>query len=170
MWCIPKVDAAYVAGMEDVLDLYGEPCDPKRPVICFDESPTQLIGEVRAADPGRAGTARALRFRVPAQRHGQSLRLPRRPSALAPIGPGAHRLWRKVKVTERCTAADFGACMRELTDTHVPEAEQIRVVLDTLSTHSPAALYSAFPRPKPGACCAAWSSTTPHSTQAGSTW
>ncbi len=60
IWCIPKVAAAYVAGMEDVLDLYGEPCDPKRPVICFDESPTQLFGEVRAADPGRAGTARAL--------------------------------------------------------------------------------------------------------------
>ena len=48
MWCVPKVDAAYVAAMEDVLDLYGEPPDPTRPVICFDESPTQLIGEVRA--------------------------------------------------------------------------------------------------------------------------
>ena len=56
MWCVPKVDAAYVAAMEDVLDLYGEPPDPTRPVICFDESPTQLIGEVRApipAEPGR---------------------------------------------------------------------------------------------------------------------
>ena len=56
MWCVPKVDAAYVAAMEDVLDLYGEPPDPTRSVICFDESPTQLIGEVRApipAEPGR---------------------------------------------------------------------------------------------------------------------
>ena len=56
MWCIPKVDAGFVAAMEDVLDLYSETRDPKRPVICFDESPTQLIGEVRApipAEPGR---------------------------------------------------------------------------------------------------------------------
>ena len=56
MWCIPKVDAAYVAAMEDVLDLYAEAPDPKRPVISFDESPTQLIGEARlpiAADPGK---------------------------------------------------------------------------------------------------------------------
>jgi hypothetical protein len=47
MWCIPKVDGEFVARMEDVLDLYAEQPDPKRPVICFDESPTQLIGEVR---------------------------------------------------------------------------------------------------------------------------
>ena len=64
MWCIPKVDAEYVARMEDVLDLYAEAPDPKRPVVCFDESPIQLIGEVRspiAAAPGRPG---ALRLRV----------------------------------------------------------------------------------------------------------
>ncbi len=56
MWCVPKVNGEYVARMEDVLDLYAEPPDPKRPVVCFDESPTQLIGEVRqsiAAEPGQ---------------------------------------------------------------------------------------------------------------------
>ena len=56
MWCIPEVDGAYVARMEDVLDLYAESPDPKRPVVCFDESPTQLIGEVRrpiSATPGQ---------------------------------------------------------------------------------------------------------------------
>ena len=47
MWCIPKVDGEYVARMEDVLDLYAEAPDPKRPVVCFDESPVQFIGEVR---------------------------------------------------------------------------------------------------------------------------
>src|SRR5205085_9536954 len=51
MWCVPKVDGEYVARMEDVLDLYAEPPDPKRPVVCFDESPTQLIGEVRQPIP-----------------------------------------------------------------------------------------------------------------------
>ena len=56
MWCIPQVDGEYVARMEDVLDLYAEAPDPKRPVVCFDESPTQLIGEVRQpilAEPGQ---------------------------------------------------------------------------------------------------------------------
>jgi hypothetical protein len=55
MWCIPQVDAEYVARMEDVLDLYAEPPDPKRPVVCFDESPIQLIGEVRPPIPARPG-------------------------------------------------------------------------------------------------------------------
>jgi transposase len=51
MWCIPQIDGTYVARMEDVLDLYAEPHDPKRPVVCFDESPTQLIGEARQPIP-----------------------------------------------------------------------------------------------------------------------
>jgi len=55
MWCIPQVDADYVARMEDVLDLYAEAPDPKRPVICFDESPIQLIGEVRQPIPAVPG-------------------------------------------------------------------------------------------------------------------
>ncbi len=57
----------------------------------------------------------------------------------------AHRPWRKVKVTDRRTAVDFAACMRDLTDIHFPEAEKIRVVQDNLSTHSAGALYTAFP-------------------------
>jgi transposase len=55
MWCIPRVDAEYVARMEDVLDLYAEAPDPNRPVVCFDESPTQLIGEVREPIPAEPG-------------------------------------------------------------------------------------------------------------------
>ena len=62
MWCIPKLDAAYVACMEDVLELYAEPCDPKRPVICFDESPPQLIGEVRAPIPATPGPLERFAF------------------------------------------------------------------------------------------------------------
>jgi transposase len=64
MWCIPQVDAEYVARMEDVLDLYAEEPDPKRPVVCFDESPTQLIGEVRPPIPAERGPVGALRLRV----------------------------------------------------------------------------------------------------------
>src|SRR5271157_203113 len=63
MWCIPQVDGEYVARMEDVLDLYAEVPDPKCPVVCFDESPTQLIGEVRQPT-SQAGPDRTLRLRI----------------------------------------------------------------------------------------------------------
>ena len=68
MWCIPKVDAEYVARMEDVLDLYAEQPDPKRPVVCFDESPTQLIGEARQPIPAAPG--RPQRFDYEYRRNG----------------------------------------------------------------------------------------------------
>ena len=55
MWCIPEVNGTYVARMEDVLDLYAEEADPRHPVVCFDESPTQLIGEVREPIPAAPG-------------------------------------------------------------------------------------------------------------------
>jgi transposase len=55
MWCIPQFDLDYVARMEDVLDLYAQPADPKRPVVCFDETPRQLIGETREPVPAKPG-------------------------------------------------------------------------------------------------------------------
>ncbi len=134
MWCIPRVDAEYVARMEDVLDLYAEAPDPKRPVVCFDESPTQLIGEMRQPIPAESG--RLQRYDYEYRRNG---------TVNLFIFLDAHRSWRRVKVTERRTADDFALCMRELSDIHFPEAERIRVVLDNLSTHSPGALYAAFP-------------------------
>lgn len=134
MWCIPKVDAEYVARMEDVLDLYAEDPDPRRPVVCFDESPTQLIGEVRQPIPAAPG--RLERYDCEYQRNG---------TANLFVFLDAHHSWRKVKVTERRAAADFAHCMRDLVDSHYPEAERIRVVLDNLSTHSPAALYQSLP-------------------------
>jgi len=137
MWCIPKVDAEYVARMEDVLDLYGEPADARRPVVCFDESPTQLIGEVRPPIPARPGKLE--RYDCEYKRNG---------TANLFIFLDAHRSWRHVKVTDRRAAEDFAACMRDLADVHYPQAERIRVVLDNLSTHSAAALYQALPAPE----------------------
>jgi transposase len=137
MWCIPKVDAEYVARMEDVLELYAETPDPRRPVVCFDESPTQLIGEVRAPIPAKPGQLE--RFDCEYRRNG---------TANLFVFLDAHRSWRRVKVTDRRAAGDFAQCMRELVDIHFPDAETIRVVLDNLSTHSPAALYQAFPAPE----------------------
>jgi transposase len=83
MWCIPHVDGEYVARMEDVLELYAETPDPAWPLVCFDETPVQLIGEVRQQVLGPTGTARALRLRVSPQRHRQSLRHLRSASGLA---------------------------------------------------------------------------------------
>ena len=134
MWCIPHVDGEYVARMEDVLDLYAEVPDPKRPVICFDESPTQLIGEARQPIPAEPGQIE--RYDCEYKRNG---------TVNLFVFLDAHRPWRKVKVTDRRAAEDFATCMRELTDVHFPAAERIRVVLDNLSTHSAGALYQAFP-------------------------
>jgi hypothetical protein len=139
MWCIPQVDADYVARMEDVLDLYAEAPDPKRPVVCFDESPIQLIGEVRQPIPAEPGQIE--RFDCEYRRNG---------TANLFVFLDVNRPWRKVKVTERRAAEDFAACMRELTDVHYPQAERIRLVLDNLSTDSAGARLM-----KPDGCCAA---------------
>lgn len=134
MWCIPRVDGTYVARMEDVLDLYAEEADPKHPVVCFDKSPTQLIGEVREPIPAEPGQPE--RYDCEYRRNG---------TANLFVFLDAHKSWRHVKVTEQRTAQDFAACMRDLADTHYPDAERIRVVLDNLSTHTAGALYETFP-------------------------
>lgn len=133
MWCIPKVDAEFVARMEDVLDLYAEPSDENHPVVCFDETPRQLIGEARvpvAAKPGKPA-----RVDYEYVRNG---------TANVFMMVDAHRKWRRAKVTDRRAAGDFAICMRELVDDDYPNAERIRVVLDNLSTHTPSSLYETF--------------------------
>jgi len=134
MWCIPQVDGEFVARMEDVLDLYAEPPDAKRPVVCFDESPTQLIGEVRQSIPARPGQLE--RYDCEYKRNG---------TANLFVFLDVHRPWRKIKVTDSRTGVDFAVCMRDLTDVYFPKAKLIRVVLDNLSTHSAGTLYRAFP-------------------------
>jgi len=134
MWCVPKVDAEYVARMEDILDLYAEPADPHRPVVCFDESPVQLIGETRTpqlAEPGLPA-----RYDYEYKRNG---------TANLFVMVDRHRCWRHVEVTERRTKGDFAKQMRDLVEVHYPKAGKIRVVLDNLCTHKAAALYEAFP-------------------------
>jgi transposase len=134
MWCIPAVDAEFVARMEDVLDLYATTPPRTMPVVCFDETPVQLIGEKRAPLPPESGHPQ--RYDYEYRRHG---------TANLFVFLDAHRPWRQVKVTARRTARDFAECMRDLVDTHYPNARRIRVVLDNLSTHTPAALYQALP-------------------------
>jgi transposase len=133
MGCIPRVKGEFVARMEDVLDLYAETPGPKRPVVCFDESPTQLIGEVRQPIPPEPG--QVARFDYEYRRAG---------TANLFVLVDAHRPWRKVTVTQQRTALEFAQCMRELVEADYPQAERIRVVMDNLSTHTPGSLSEAF--------------------------
>ena len=137
MWCVPKIDGEYVARMEDVLDLYAEPPDPARPVVCLDESPVQLIGEVREPIPAAPGQIERVDYEY---RRNGTLNLF--------VAVDANRPWRKVSVTERRTAQDYAERLRELVDVDFPDAACIRVVQDNLSTHTPGALYETFPAPE----------------------
>jgi transposase len=137
MWCIPAVNGEYVARMEDVLETYAEAPDPLRPVVCFDETPRQLIGEARVPIPAKPGKPARVDYEY--VRNG---------TANVFMFVDVNRPWRHAKVTDRRTCIDFAECMRDLVDEHYPNAEKIRVVLDNLSTHSAAALYQAFEPPE----------------------
>ena len=128
--------------MEDVLDLYAEPLDewmearfhPKRPLVGFDECPYQLVGEVRAEVPASSEHSRRIDYEY--KRNGTCNLF----VAVQPKGG-----WRHVAVTERRTKIDFAQQLKELSDVHFPDADVIRLVLDNLNTHTPSALYEAFP-------------------------
>ena len=128
------MSAEFLAHMEEVLDLYAEPYDPQRPVVCFDETSTQLLADTRpplAAQPER-----------PQRQDYEYLRAGARNLSLA-CGPLAG--WRHVAVTERRTMQDFAHQMRWLVDEAYPQIPVIRVVLDNLNTHRTASLYETFP-------------------------
>jgi hypothetical protein len=127
------VGAEFVAAMEDVLDLYAEPYDPARPVVCFDESPKQLIGEVRTPLPVQPGAP--ARYDTEYQRNGVR-------NLMMICEPKRGR--REVLVKKRRTGIDFAQCMRHIVQTY-PDTSVIRVVLDHLNTHKIASLYEAFP-------------------------
>jgi transposase len=137
MWCVPKIDGESVARMEDVLDLYAAPPDPARPVVCLDESPLQLIGQVREPIPAAPGQVARVDYEY--RRNGTMNLF---------VVMDVHRPWRKVTVTERRTAQDYALRLRELVDVDFPDAERIRVVQDNLSTHTAGSLYEAFPAPE----------------------
>ena len=119
--------------MEDILDLYAKSDDPARPLICFDEFPYQLVAEKRLPLPLQPG--KPARYDYEYRRMGNC-------NLFMFFQPQAG--WRHVEVTQRRTKQDFAYCMKDLVDSHFPEAEVIRVVLDNLNTHTPAALYEVF--------------------------
>ena len=159
MWCIPHVDAAFVASMEDVLALYAEPPDPRRPVVCFDETPRQLIGETRV--PVQARPGKRARFDYEYVRNG---------TANVYMFVDVNRPWRHAKVTNQRTSIDFAECMRDLVDKHYPKAERIRVVMDISRRIQWPPCTRRFLLTKLGGFASGWSFTSHRSTQAGSIW
>ena len=134
-WCIPpRANAEFVYHMEDALDVYTWPVDPARPLVCFDESPEQLVSETRQPLPAKPG--QPARYDYEYRREGVANLF----MFFAPL-----LNWRHVKVTDRRTKVDWTACMKDLVDVHFPDADKIIVIMDQLNTHNPAALYEAFP-------------------------
>jgi len=119
--------------MEDVLEVYKLPYNEQRPVVCFDETNRQLIGETREPRPARPAEAALYDYEY--VRNGVA-------NLFMMFEPLAAR--RKVAVTERRTREDFAHCLRDLSEQHYPDAEKIILVMDNLNTHSLASLYAAF--------------------------
>jgi hypothetical protein len=133
-WVLPaKANAAFVAAMEDVLDVYARPRDVARPVVCVDEGGKQLIGDVRAPLPVRPGSPAKQDYEY--ERGGMA-------NLFMAFEPLAGR--RHVAVTERKTAGDFARFLQRLSDEWYPQAGRIVLVCDNLNTHTPAALYEVF--------------------------
>ena len=120
--------------MEDVLDVYTRPYDPRRPQVCLDETSRQLLADI--APPLPVAPERPAREDYEYERRGVvNLFLVSEPL----------RGWRHVTVSDRRTRVDWAHCIQELVDVHYPEAEKIVLVQDNLNTHTPASLYAAFP-------------------------
>jgi hypothetical protein len=129
----PKASAAFVAPMEDVLEVYTRPHDPARPLVCLDETSKQLVEETRRPQPMQPG--QPARHDYEYKRNGTRNIF----MMFAPLEG-----WRHAEVTERRTAIDYAKILRDLSDIHWPKAEKITLVQDNLNTHSPASLYEAF--------------------------
>ena len=134
MWCITKAGVDYVACMEDVLDLYEQPYDPLRPQVCYDEWRRALISETRNSLPAQPGRRKRVDYEY--RRNGVAILH----MFFEPLQGKRH-----IQVTSQHTMQEFAHCMKVLVDELYPCAETIRVVLDNLRTHKPAALYKVFP-------------------------
>lgn len=119
--------------MEDVLEVYKRPYDPKRPVVCLDETSKQLIGEVATPVPATPGQVAQYDYEY--VRNGVA-------NLFMISEPLAGQ--RDVEVTERRTKKDWAECVRKIADEMYPDAERIVLVEDNLNTHTPASLYEAF--------------------------
>jgi hypothetical protein len=133
-WVIPpEQNAAFVANMEDVLDMYQQPHDPRRPVVAMDEQPVQLVAETRVPLPPEPG--QPLRYDYEYERAGTTNNF----LFIAPLLG-----WRKVNVRDTKTRLDWAHEVRELLEVDFPDVDCVRLVCDNLNTHNAASLYEAF--------------------------
>ena len=119
--------------MEDVLDVYHRPYDPRRPQVCIDEACKQLLGHKQPPLPTQPGQVQRVDYEY--ERLGVA-------NLFMVYEPLQAR--RQVTVTKRRTKVDFAHLIKDLVDVQYPEAEQIVIVMDNLNTHTPASLYEAF--------------------------
>lgn len=129
----PEQNAAFVAQMEDILDLYHRPYDPKRPLVNMDEKPIQLVKETRVPLPAQKG--KTLRYDYEYERNGTAVNF---------LFTEALAGWRKVNVRAQRTSIDWAWEIKELLDVDYAEAEKVILVCDNLNTHTIASLYKAF--------------------------
>ena len=133
-WCIPpEANAEFVCAMEDVLEVYQRPYDPRYPQVCMDESSKQQVREVRQPLPMQPGQVQ--RYDTEYERNGVSNLF----LFFEPLTGQRH-----LRVTDQRTAVDWAHQIRDLVDVHYPQAERITLVMDNLNTHTPASLYKAF--------------------------
>ena len=138
MWCIPpQADGEFVAAMEEVLEVYKRPVDPRRPLVCMDETSKQLIGEIRVPLPARPGEP--ARYDSEYVRNGTANLF----VAFEPLSG-----WRHVKVTDTRTRMDWAWFIKDLLDSRYRDARRVVLVMDQLNTHAIASLYETFAPPE----------------------
>ena len=130
----PHQNAAFVACMEDVLDLYCRPYDARYPVVNMDEQPVQLVAETRLPIPAEPGRPARIDYEYE-----------RRGTAALFLFVEALGGWRKLGARQRRTSVDWAREVKVLLDEDYPEAEKVILVCDNLNTHGTASLYEAFP-------------------------
>ena len=133
MWCIQKIDAPFRACMYDVLDLYEEPYDPERPIVCLDEKPKQLLSDKRKPIPIKPG--RSEKYDYEYVRNGMA-------NIFMAVEFKAGK--RVTQVTKRRTMKDFALFVKMLVDGEYSDVEVIRLVIDNLNTHNEKAFYKTF--------------------------
>jgi hypothetical protein len=133
----PALSAAFVAAMEDVLEVYARPVDAARPLVCFDEGGKALRAHLVPPQP-----------RAPGRPAREDYTYERAGAANLFLACAPYLGWRQMAVTAQRTAVDFAQALRDLVDQAFPEAERTVLVTDNLNTHTPAALYQTFPAPE----------------------
>lgn len=133
MWCIQTIDSEFRKRMYDVLDLYEENYDPKRPIVCLDEKPKQLIKDKRKPIPMKPGSPEKYDYEY--IRNGTA-------NIFMAVEFKAGK--RVTQVTERRTMTDFAQFMKALVIDEYSETEVVRVVADNLNIHKEKSFYETF--------------------------